>query len=110
MDTRAIRARDAAVQRLRRLTAVLLTGAGTLALVFTVVAAKAFPGRAPHTSVRRVVRPTATTRQRPTLSQAAPPLTAVGSQTPAEPQAPSASAPPAPVPGPAPSVAVPGGS
>lgn len=113
MDTRRIRARDTAARRLRRLTAALVAAAGALALIFAVVAAKAFPGRTSHPAtapVRKAARPAAATRT-PRRRQTAPPLVSVQSQT--QPQAPSpapAPAPAAPAPTAAPPVVVSGGS
>jgi hypothetical protein len=107
MDTHRIRARDAALIRLRRLTAAVATVAGLLAVVFTGIAAKAFPGRGSHATSTTTVQSTPRTAARP-ATQTPPPLVPNGSQ--AQPPAPSTSAPPAPTPTPAPPVAVSGGS
>lgn len=109
MDSHKIRARDAAVQRLRVVTTALAAAAGAVALVFGVVAAKAFPGRSTHPSTpspKRVTRPKAAVAKPP--KQSAPSLVSAGSQ--AQPQAPQAPASPAPAPAPAAPVAVSGGS
>jgi hypothetical protein len=107
MDSHRIRARDAALIRLRRSTAVLAAGAGLLALVFTGIAAKAFPGRSSNAPSTTTVQSTPRTAARP-ATQTPPPLVSDGSR--AQSQAPSTSAPPAPTPTPAPPVAVSGGS
>lgn len=105
MDTSRIRARDAALQRLRRTTRLLAAAAGVLGLVAGGMAAKAFPGRSAgttgHAGSTRPA-PASTTK----ATQSAPPLVSVGS--PAQPSpSPSASA---PTPSPAPPAVVSGGS
>ena len=107
MDPHRIRARDAALVRLRRLTAALAAGAGLLALLLTGIAAKAFPGRSSNAPSTTTVQSTPRTAARP-ATQTPPPLVSAGSQ--AQSQAPSAPAPSAPVPTQAPPVAVSGGS
>lgn len=104
MDANRIRARDAALRRLRRLTTATVAVAGVLGFAFSGLAAKAFPGRSPHAAPRaRVARRARVVRRRP--AQSPPALVAVDS--PSQPQPAPA---PAPAPTPAPPVAVSGGS
>ncbi len=79
-----------------------------LALVFAGLAAKAFPGRSSHASVRAAVRSTTRARATHRTSQSPPPLVSDGS--PGQSPAPSASAPSAPAPTSAPPTVVSGGS
>jgi hypothetical protein len=104
-----VRDRDAALRRLRSLTAMALTGAGVLVGGFAGLAAKAFPGRSGHTAPPPVTHTVAAV-QRTTHAAAAtpPPLVAVHAAAPSPAPAPSPS--PAPAPTPAPPVVVSGGS
>lgn len=86
MDSQRIRARDAALIRLRRLTTAAAAGAGALALGLTGLAAKAFPGRSSHTASTTTVRSTPRPVTR-AATQTPPPLVSAGSQ--AQSQAPS---------------------
>lgn len=108
MATSRVHARNAAARRLRRLTAALVAVAGLAALLFAVVAAKAFPGRSSHQApARKSVRVVHAPARQP--RQAAPPLVSVGSN--AQPQAPAPTpTPAAPAPTAAPPVVVSGGS
>jgi len=100
---RRIGERDAALRRLRRLTALALAGAGTLAALFAGLAAKAFSGHTGATTHRTVVQAAST----PAKAVATPPpLVANGSASTATPSSPSQS----PVQTQAPPVAVSGGS
>jgi hypothetical protein len=105
MDTRRIRARDAALVRLRRLTSLLIAGAGVLALAVAGLAAKAFPGRSTR-PVGRIVHHVVAQPTRRNVTQSAPPLVSNGSPAPPAPATPQ----PAPAPTAAPPVVVSGGS
>ena len=71
-------ARDAALRRLRRTTAVVLLGAGAVAAGVADVAARAVPGRSTRPSVAKTTQATPTSRVRQTppalvpIEQAAP--------------------------------------
>ncbi|MES1248914.1 MAG: hypothetical protein ABUS54_14705 [Actinomycetota bacterium] len=106
MKSDRIRARDAAVRRLRLVTAALGAAAGALALVFGVLASKAFPGHS--TTVARTATLPAAPRATRHPRQSAPTLVQAGSPAPTQQQQPAASPPPSPTP--APPVAVSGGS
>src|SRR5579862_1917667 len=72
-----VRARDAALERLRRLTLALVVSAGALVALFAGLAAKAFPGRQPS----RASTPASPPRrvQAPTRRATPPPLVPVDS-------------------------------
>jgi hypothetical protein len=100
-DARRIGARDAALRRLRRLTAVALAGAGALAALFAGLAAKAFPGRSTATVHRTPARSAPAVPPRAVATP--PPLVSAGGAAPAPPAQ-------APAPTPAPPVVVSGGT
>jgi hypothetical protein len=103
VDSARVRARDAAARRLRRLTAAFVGAFGALALVFGLIAARAFPGRSSGPVVQRTVvqRPAAPGVKR--SPQTAPPLVQIGSEA----QPPPAPTSPSPAPAPAPTAAAP---
>jgi hypothetical protein len=100
---RRIGERDAALRRLRRLTALALAGAGAFAALFAGLAAKAFSGHSAATTHRAVPR-VSTTPARAVATP--PPLVSDGSAAAAAPAAPAQ----APVQTSAPPVVVSGGS
>jgi len=101
MLARKIVERDAALRRLRRVTAVTLAGAGTLAALFAGLAAKTFPGRSGTAAQRPAAIGARAASQRVVATP--PPLVSAGVSAPA----PAAQA---PVSTQAPPVAVSGGT
>jgi hypothetical protein len=95
-------ARDAALRRLRRATALGLAAAGALSVVFGDLAAHAFSGRSGATKARVVVQTSGTTTR---AVATPPPLLSAGSAAQA-----AAAAAQAPVQSQAPPVAVSGGT
>ncbi len=101
VDTR-IRERDAALRRLRRVTALGLAAAGALSVAFGELAANAFSGRS-STTTTAVTTTTKTTATQATATP--PPLVSAGSDAQS-----AASAAQAPTQSQAPPVAVSGGT